>query len=92
MTGIVEYLNQTPMDWFSKRQNQVKTATYGSECDAGPGLNGSRVGNESRDGDVVTSMDGGSANANASESAAPAVLPILWNNQYAVLADTDEAT
>ena len=60
--------------------------------DTGPGLNGSRVGNESRDGDVVTSMDGGSANANASESAAPAVLPILWNNQYAVLADTDEAT
>eukprot|EP00977_Amphora_coffeiformis_P011219 scaffold2692_cov115-Amphora_coffeaeformis.AAC.2 len=25
------FLNQTPIDWFSKRQNQVETATYGSE-------------------------------------------------------------
>jgi hypothetical protein len=24
-------LNQTPLDWFSKRQGQVETATYGSE-------------------------------------------------------------
>ena len=30
-SGILEYLNQTPIDWFSKRQNQVETATYGSE-------------------------------------------------------------
>ena len=30
-TGILEYLNQTPIDWFSKRQAQVETATYGSE-------------------------------------------------------------
>eukprot|EP00977_Amphora_coffeiformis_P024732 scaffold16751_cov107-Amphora_coffeaeformis.AAC.1 len=30
-TGILEFLNQTPIDWFSKRQNQVETATYGSE-------------------------------------------------------------
>ena len=30
-TGILHLLNQTPMDWFSKRQNQVETATYGSE-------------------------------------------------------------
>jgi hypothetical protein len=30
-TGIIEYLNQTPIDWFTKRQNQVETATYGSE-------------------------------------------------------------
>ena len=74
-------------------QSAIATSNDDSSTpDTGPGLNGSRVGNESRDGDVVTSMDGGSANANASESAAPAVLPILWNNQYAVLADTDEAT
>ena len=30
-SGIVEFLNQTPTDWFSKRQNQVESATYGSE-------------------------------------------------------------
>ena len=30
-TGILEFLNQTPIDWFSKRQGQVETATYGSE-------------------------------------------------------------
>ena len=30
-TGILKFLNQMPVDWFSKRQNQVETATYGSE-------------------------------------------------------------
>ena len=30
-SGILEFLNGTPIDWFSKRQNQVETATYGSE-------------------------------------------------------------
>lgn len=30
-TGCMEYMNQTPIDWFTKRQNQVETATYGSE-------------------------------------------------------------
>ena len=30
-TGIIHLLNQTPVDWFSKRQNTVETATYGSE-------------------------------------------------------------
>ena len=30
-TGVLHMLNQTPMDWFSKRQGQVETATYGSE-------------------------------------------------------------
>ncbi len=30
-SGILEFLNQTPVDWFSKRQDQVETATYGSE-------------------------------------------------------------
>ena len=30
-SGILEFLNQTPIDWFSKRQAQVETATYGSE-------------------------------------------------------------
>ncbi len=30
-SGILEFLNQTPIDWLSKRQNQVETATYGSE-------------------------------------------------------------
>eukprot|EP00977_Amphora_coffeiformis_P008390 scaffold1902_cov115-Amphora_coffeaeformis.AAC.3 len=30
-TGILEFLNQTPIDWFNKHQKQVETATYGSE-------------------------------------------------------------
>ena len=30
-TGVLHLLNQTPVDWFSKRQGQVETATYGSE-------------------------------------------------------------
>ena len=30
-TGIIHMLNQTPVDWFSKKQNTVETATYGSE-------------------------------------------------------------
>jgi hypothetical protein len=30
-TGTLHLLNQTPIDWFSKRQNTVETATYGSE-------------------------------------------------------------
>ena len=28
---ILHVLKQTPTDWFSKLQNQVKSATYGSE-------------------------------------------------------------
>lgn len=30
-TGVLHMLNQTPIGWFSKRQGQVETATYGSE-------------------------------------------------------------
>ena len=30
-TGVLHMINQTPIDWFSKRQGQVETATYGSE-------------------------------------------------------------
>ena len=30
-TGILRLLNQTPVDWFSKKQATVETATYGSE-------------------------------------------------------------
>jgi hypothetical protein len=29
--GILHFVNQTPIEWFSKRQNTVETATYGSE-------------------------------------------------------------
>ena len=35
VTGILHLLNQTPIEWFSKRQSQVETATYGSEFMAG---------------------------------------------------------
>ena len=31
VTGILHILNQTPVDWWSKRQATVETATYGSE-------------------------------------------------------------
>ena len=30
-SGILHFLNQTPIDWFTKRQRQDGTATYGSE-------------------------------------------------------------
>src|SRR6476469_567191 len=29
--GMLHFLNKTPIEWFSKRQNTVETATYGSE-------------------------------------------------------------
>jgi len=31
VTGILHFLNGTPIDWYSKRQDTVETATYGSE-------------------------------------------------------------
>ena len=31
VTGVLHLLNGTPIDWFSKRQDTVETATYGSE-------------------------------------------------------------
>ncbi|KAG7368718.1 hypothetical protein IV203_031461 [Nitzschia inconspicua] len=31
VTGILSLLNQTPIDWYSKKQSTVETATYGSE-------------------------------------------------------------
>ena len=31
VTGILHFLNKTPMDWFAKKQATVETATYGSE-------------------------------------------------------------
>ena len=30
-TSILHFFNQMPTDWFSKWQNQVESATYGSE-------------------------------------------------------------
>ena len=31
VTGVFHFLNQTPIDWFMKKQETVETATYGSE-------------------------------------------------------------
>jgi len=31
LTGVLHYVNGTPISWFSKRQATVETATYGSE-------------------------------------------------------------
>ncbi len=35
VTAILHFLNQTPIDWFTKKQATVETATYGSEFAAG---------------------------------------------------------
>ena len=35
VTGILHLLNGTLVDWYSKRQNTVEVATYGSEFVAG---------------------------------------------------------
>ena len=34
VTGILHLINKTPFDWYSKKQNTVETATYGSEFTA----------------------------------------------------------
>ena len=34
-TGILHFVQATPIDWYSKRQSTVETATYGSEFVAG---------------------------------------------------------
>ena len=34
VTGVIHLLNQTPVDWFTKKQSTVETATYGSEFSA----------------------------------------------------------
>ena len=34
VTGVIHNLNKTPIDWYSKKQNTVETATYGSEFSA----------------------------------------------------------
>jgi hypothetical protein len=31
VTGILHFLNQTPIDWYTKKQSTVETSTYGSE-------------------------------------------------------------
>ena len=31
MTGVLHFANQTPIDWYSKKQGTVETATFGSE-------------------------------------------------------------
>ena len=34
VTGVIHMLNQTPVDWFTKKQATVETATYGAEFSA----------------------------------------------------------
>eukprot|EP00934_Nitzschia_sp_Nitz4_P007134 Nitzschia sp. Nitz4//scaffold846_size1981//130//1963//NITZ4_009307-RA/size1981-snap-gene-0.4-mRNA-1//1//CDS//3329559005//7124//frame0 len=31
VTGVLHFINQTPIEWYSKKQSTVETATYGSE-------------------------------------------------------------
>ena len=35
VSGVLHFLNQTPIEWFSKKQATVETSTYGSEFAAG---------------------------------------------------------
>ena len=35
VTAVLHFLNKTPVDWYSKKQATVETATYGSEFVAG---------------------------------------------------------
>ncbi len=35
VTGVLHMMNKTPIDWYSKKQGTVETATYGSEFNAG---------------------------------------------------------
>ena len=35
VTGILHFMNQTPIDWYSKKQATAETASYGSEFVAG---------------------------------------------------------
>ena len=32
VTGVLHFLNKTPVDWCSKKQAAVETAAHGSEC------------------------------------------------------------
>ena len=34
VTGVLHFLNKTPIDWFTKKQGTVETATFGSENNA----------------------------------------------------------
>ena len=34
VTGVLHFFNKSPVDWFSKKQNTVETATFGSENNA----------------------------------------------------------
>ena len=34
VTGVLHYINKTPVDWFTRKQPTVETATYGSEFSA----------------------------------------------------------
>jgi len=36
VTGILHYLNKTPLDWYSKNQATIETTTYGSELVSSP--------------------------------------------------------
>ena len=35
MTGVLMFVNKTPVDWYSKKQSTVATATFTSEFIAG---------------------------------------------------------
>ena len=31
VTGVIHFINKCPIDWYSKKQGTVETATFGSE-------------------------------------------------------------
>ena len=62
-TGVIHFLNQTPIDWFGKRQAQVETATFGSEFVAAvnavrrAGLTSPHLGKMPEWGDAILMVD-----------------------------------
>ena len=34
VTGVIHFINKCPIDWYSKKQGMVETATFGSESSA----------------------------------------------------------
>ena len=43
LTGCLHFVSKTPVDWYSKKQARVETATYGSEFVAGYCQNSNRT-------------------------------------------------
>jgi hypothetical protein len=48
VTAVLHFLNQTPVEWFTKKQPTVETATYGSEFVAAKTVRRQRISHQRR--------------------------------------------